>query len=114
MKKNCYILWILLVYFAYAPLYAQNSKEVTAKMILGNPKYQGICYGGYRKNTRDIEPTVSEVKEDLKILAAFKPRMSSKSDKFLLERLIFRSLCYTWQRYRIVARIQFSSSSRVS
>ena len=70
MKKNCYILWILLVYFGYAPLFAQNSKEVTAKMILGNPKYQGICYGGYRKNTRDIEPTVSEVKEDLKILAA--------------------------------------------
>ena len=58
------------MYFGYAPLFAQNSKEVTAKMILGNPKYQGICYGGYRKNTRDIEPTVSEVKEDLKILAA--------------------------------------------
>ncbi len=70
MNKYCYILWILLVYFGYAPLFAQNSKEVTAKMILGNPKYQGICYGGYRKNTRDIEPTVSEVKEDLKILAA--------------------------------------------
>ena len=42
MNKNCYILWILLVYFGYAPLFAQNSKEVTAKMILGNPKYQGI------------------------------------------------------------------------
>lgn len=46
------------------------SREMTAEKILGNPKYQGICYGGYRTNSRDIEPNVSEVKEDLKILAA--------------------------------------------
>jgi hypothetical protein len=59
-----------LLSFANTSLYAQKSKEVTAKMILGNAKYQGICYGGYRTNTRDKEPTVSEVKEDLKILAA--------------------------------------------
>ena len=43
---------------------------MTAEKLLGNPKYQGICYGGYRTNSRDIEPNVSEVKEDLKILAA--------------------------------------------
>lgn len=70
MKKKCYILLILLVSFGYATLYAQNLKEVTAKMILGNPNYQGICYGGYRTATRDVEPTISEVKEDFKILAA--------------------------------------------
>ena len=46
------------------------SREMTAEKLLGNPKYQGICYGGYRTNSRDIEPNVSEVKEDLKILAA--------------------------------------------
>jgi exo-beta-1,3-glucanase (GH17 family) len=46
------------------------SKEITAEKLLGNPKYQGICYGGYRTNSRDIEPNISEVKEDLKILAA--------------------------------------------
>jgi exo-beta-1,3-glucanase (GH17 family) len=45
-------------------------KEVTAKDILGNPNYQAICYGGYRTSTRDVEPTVSEIKDDLKILAA--------------------------------------------
>lgn len=44
--------------------------EITAKEILGNPNYQAICYGGYRKNTREIEPTIAEIKEDLKILAA--------------------------------------------
>ena len=46
------------------------SREMTAEKLLGNPKYQGICYGGYRTNSRDIEPNISEVKEDLKILAA--------------------------------------------
>lgn len=44
--------------------------EITAKEILGSPNYQAICYGGYRKNTREIEPTIAEIKEDLKILAA--------------------------------------------
>jgi exo-beta-1,3-glucanase (GH17 family) len=48
----------------------QVSREMTAEKLLGNPKYQGICYGGYRTNSRDNEPNVSEVKEDLKILAA--------------------------------------------
>lgn len=45
-------------------------KEITTKELLGNPSYQAICYGGYRKNTRTIEPTIAEIKEDLKILAA--------------------------------------------
>ncbi|WP_298392646.1 glycosyl hydrolase family 17 [Flavobacterium sp.] len=45
-------------------------KEVTAKDILGNPKYSAICYGGYRQNSRDIQPTTEEVKEDLRILSA--------------------------------------------
>ena len=46
------------------------SKEITAQMILGNANYQAICYGGYRTNSREIQPTVSEIKEDLKILSA--------------------------------------------
>lgn len=52
--------------------YKSNTKKLTAKDILGNPNYLAISYGGYRKNTRDIQPTVEEVKEDLKILAALK------------------------------------------
>ncbi len=46
------------------------SKKITAKQILGNSKYQAISYGGYRDITRDIEPTVAQITEDLKILAA--------------------------------------------
>ncbi len=48
----------------------QTTKEVTAKEILGNPAYPAISYGGYRTRTRDVQPTVTELKEDMKILHA--------------------------------------------
>ena len=46
--------------------------QLTAKDILGNPNYLAISYGGYRKSTRGIQPTVAEIKEDMKILHAMK------------------------------------------
>lgn len=45
-------------------------KKVTAEIILGNPEYQAMSYGGYRQNTRDIQPTLDELKDDLRILSA--------------------------------------------
>jgi exo-beta-1,3-glucanase (GH17 family) len=48
----------------------QIEKEVTARDILGNPDYQAISYGGYRTKTRDVQPSVEELKEDMKILQA--------------------------------------------
>jgi len=48
----------------------QPQKNISAKEILGNPKYLAISYGGYRNNTRKIQPTIIELKEDMKILAA--------------------------------------------
>ena len=42
----------------------------TAKDILGNPDYLAMSYGGYRQKTRDIQPTVDEIKEDMKLLSA--------------------------------------------
>lgn len=42
----------------------------SAAEILGNPDYQAISYGGYRENTRDIQPTVEDIKEDMRILHA--------------------------------------------
>jgi exo-beta-1,3-glucanase (GH17 family) len=44
--------------------------NITAKDILGNPKYLAISYGGYRQSSRDIQPTIEELKEDIKILSA--------------------------------------------
>lgn len=48
----------------------QIQQEVTAKDILGNPDYLAISYGGYREITRDVQPTIEELKEDMKILSA--------------------------------------------
>jgi len=45
-------------------------QDKSAEEILGNPDYLAISYGGYRQNTRDIQPTVAELKEDMLILKA--------------------------------------------
>jgi exo-beta-1,3-glucanase (GH17 family) len=47
-----------------------NQKEVTAKDILGNPNYQAICYEGYREKSRELQPSIAQLQEDLKILSA--------------------------------------------
>jgi exo-beta-1,3-glucanase (GH17 family) len=53
----------------------KEKKQVTAKEILGNPNYLAISYGGYRQTSRDIQPTLSQLKEDMKILHALGIRM---------------------------------------
>lgn len=76
IKSIAFIAVILLVFSFKTEIknsnHASNAKNVTAKELLGNPNYLAISYGGYRKNTRDIQPTIEEIKEDLKILAACK------------------------------------------
>lgn len=52
-----------------------KQKEVTAKDILGNPAYQAISYEGYRAKSREIQPTVAQLKEDVKILHAMGIRL---------------------------------------
>ena len=47
-----------------------QKRAMTAATILGNPKYLAISYGGYRETSRAIQPTIVELKEDLKILSA--------------------------------------------
>lgn len=44
--------------------------QKSAADILGNPEYLAISYGGYRHNTRDIQPTIAELKDDMKLLSA--------------------------------------------
>jgi exo-beta-1,3-glucanase (GH17 family) len=48
----------------------QVEKQMTAKEILGNPEYLAISYGGYRNVNHDIEPTIEELKEDMKLMSA--------------------------------------------
>jgi len=52
-----------------------QSEKMTAKELLGNPTYQAISYGGYRDTTRKVQPTLAELKEDMKILSALGIRM---------------------------------------
>ncbi|CAH8282854.1 exo-beta-1,3-glucanase (GH17 family) [Mariniflexile fucanivorans] len=47
-----------------------NNKNMTAESILGNPDYLAISYGGYREKLRDSQPTIPQLKEDMKILSA--------------------------------------------
>jgi exo-beta-1,3-glucanase (GH17 family) len=47
-----------------------KNEEMTAEKLLGNPAYQAMSYGGYRTNSRRVQPTVSQLKEDMKILSA--------------------------------------------
>ena len=42
----------------------------TAEDILGNPDYLAMSYGGYRQNSRSLQPTVEQLKEDMRILDA--------------------------------------------
>ena len=43
---------------------------MTAGEILNNKNYLAISYGGYRHNSREVQPTITEIKEDLKILSS--------------------------------------------
>lgn len=70
MLKKKYILISAIVAFFNGGFAQQNPAKITAANILGNPKYQAICYGGYRNCIRQIVPTVAEIKDDLKILEA--------------------------------------------
>ena len=85
MRKSIYILTIiLLVFFMMSCKKNQQTnltsnfktqKKVTAKDILGNSNYLAISYGGYRKSSRDFQPTIGELKEDMKILHAMNIRI---------------------------------------
>ena len=51
-------------------------KDTTmASHILGNPEYPAIAYGGYREKTRDRQPTVEQLKDDMRILQAWGIRL---------------------------------------
>ncbi|KUJ55225.1 glycosyl hydrolase family 17 [Chryseobacterium aquaticum subsp. greenlandense] len=47
-----------------------TKQHKSASEILGNPNYLAMSYGGYRTNSRRVQPTVSQLKEDMKILSA--------------------------------------------
>jgi len=76
MKFNKYIFVVTIISFFMwscnqkTKVKNEIMKQVTAKDILGNPNYLAMSYGGYRDANHDVEPTVDELKEDMKLMAA--------------------------------------------
>jgi len=54
---------------------SNSGSAITAEEILGNPDYLAFSYGGYRQNTRQMVPTVDELKEDMRMLAAMNVKL---------------------------------------
>lgn len=48
----------------------EMNRTKTASQILGNTDFLAICYGGYRESSRDQQPTIQQLKNDMKILSA--------------------------------------------
>jgi len=57
----------------------------TAEEILGDPAYQAISFGAYRENTRDIQPTIPQLKDDLRLLHAMGIRLLRTYNVYLAE-----------------------------
>ena len=74
-QKNIgiFFLWILTCAFLSCgreQKQPQKEATITAAEILGNPAYPAISYGGYRTNSREDQPTLAQIKADLRILHA--------------------------------------------
>lgn len=54
---------------------SSDGQNKTAAHILGNPDYPAICYGGYRTHTRDSQPGIPQIKEDMLLLNAMGIKM---------------------------------------
>ena len=74
MKTLTKLAWLLIpVVLAFSCKKEQSmksNKSITAKEILGDSNYLAISYGGYRGVSRDKQPTIQELKNDMKILSA--------------------------------------------
>jgi len=70
-RKIVYFLLIITVISCGGNSKKENKvKSKTAAEILGNPNYLAISYGGYREKSREAQPTIQQLKNDMKILSA--------------------------------------------
>jgi len=74
-KSQAFQLWFMwlvcsILVIGIASCSQKESKGLNASQILGNHEYPAVCYGGYRENTRNVEPSNEQLKEDLRILSA--------------------------------------------
>jgi len=79
MKKSTWnivgIVCVLIALYSCAHEPTNMTPMKTAAEILGNPEYQAISYGGYRAKSREVQPTIQQLKNDMMILHAMGIRM---------------------------------------
>jgi exo-beta-1,3-glucanase (GH17 family) len=85
MKTLIFLMIAMMTACAPSPKKALTPETTTAADILGNPEYRAISFGGYRHTSRDIQPTVPELKEDLRILYAMGIRLIRTYNVYLDE-----------------------------
>ncbi len=76
---------ILMIACAQTPKHDFSSIGKTAEEILGDPAYQAISFGAYRDTTRDIQPTISQLKDDVRLLHAMGIRVLRTYNVYLDE-----------------------------
>jgi len=70
-KYSVWALGLIMGIFACSdPKEMKTHRDKHPEEILGNPNYQAISYGGYRGLSRDTQPSLDELKEDLLIMHA--------------------------------------------
>lgn len=69
-RKLYFLIPLFALLFSISCTPMQDPRNKSAAEILGNPDYQAISYGGYRGITRDLQPTLPQLREDMKILSA--------------------------------------------
>jgi exo-beta-1,3-glucanase (GH17 family) len=70
-KYSVWALCLIMGIFACSdPKEMKTRRDKHPEDILGNPNYQAISYGGYRGLSRDTQPSLDELKEDLLIMHA--------------------------------------------
>ncbi len=79
-KRRRLVRTLMMAMLAMSPLtsvpHCVNAQDIVrAEDILGNPDYPAIAFGGYRQTSRDVVPTVDQLKEDLRILSAMGVRV---------------------------------------
>lgn len=62
-----------------------SSITITAEEILGDPYYRAISFGAYRDTTRDIQPTLPQLRDDVKLLHAMGIRLLRTYNVYLDE-----------------------------
>lgn len=70
------VLPLIILTACSAPKESEMTKpSLSAAEILGNPDYLAMSYGGYRATSRDTQPTMDQLKDDMKILYAMGVRI---------------------------------------